>query len=444
MSVKFIDLFAGIGGFHVALKRLGHECVFASEIDEKLRVLYRENFGITPAGDITKVDISSIPRHDILCAGFPCQPFSKAGTQEGMSDILRGNLFDNIVQILKVHRPKYFILENVPNLEKHDEGRTWSIMQTVLKDKLHYDVRIQKLSPHNFGVPQLRNRMFIVGTTGNLKCFQWPKPQDYNYQLDSFLQDNLNDTKPIPIREKQCLELWNKLVKNFPKTTKLPSFPIWAMEFGASYPFEDCTPNKLKSKELAKFQGAFGVSLYRMTKKEQIERLPNYARSKDTKFPTWKKRFIRQNREFYLTYKSIIDPLLPEIQRMPNSWQKLEWNCKGASRNIFDHIIQFRGSGIRVKKANYFPTLVASTSTQRPIIGWKERYLNASEGKYLQSLEDIKLPKSGTLRSKALGNAVNAKIVRLVAEELLASDSLPKAKVNSNFKNNEMIKEHES
>src|SRR5687768_10352777 len=121
--MKFIDLFAGLGGFHKALHELGHTCVFASELDPFLQDTYKRNWGIEAEGDIKKIveaKIDSIPKHDILCAGFPCQPFSKAGKQMGREDKERGNLFDEIIKILDFRRPKYFMLENVPFIAKHD------------------------------------------------------------------------------------------------------------------------------------------------------------------------------------------------------------------------------------------------------------------------------------------------------------------------------------
>ena len=128
--MKFIDLFAGLGGFHVALEKLGCKCVFASEIREDLRILYKKNFPKTPRieGDITKIDLHSIPQHDILCAGFPCQPFSLAGYRQGFDDKKgRGNLFDyicNIIDIKEENKPSFLLLENVSNLRDHDHGNT--------------------------------------------------------------------------------------------------------------------------------------------------------------------------------------------------------------------------------------------------------------------------------------------------------------------------------
>ena len=126
--MKFVDLFAGLGGFHVALNDLGHECVFACEIETYLRDHYEKNFKIYPEGDITKLNINNIPKHEILCAGFPCQPFSKAGNGKGFSHKLAGKMFFYITKIIKKHKPKFLFLENVPNLINHNNGKTEKIM----------------------------------------------------------------------------------------------------------------------------------------------------------------------------------------------------------------------------------------------------------------------------------------------------------------------------
>ena len=135
---KFIDLFCGIGGFHQAMNSLGGECVFASDIDEDCRKTYKANYGITPAGDITKIDAASIPTHDVLCGGFPCQAFSKAGNRLGFDDPTKGTLFFDICRIIEYHHPKYVLLENVRNLASHDHGNTWKIIHDKL-DNLGYN-----------------------------------------------------------------------------------------------------------------------------------------------------------------------------------------------------------------------------------------------------------------------------------------------------------------
>src|SRR5690349_7506249 len=130
--MRFADFFSGLGGFHLALSRLGHECVFACEVNETLRNTYQANFGIMPSGDIREVSLKTIPRHEILCAGFPCQPFSKAGGQLGSKCPKWGGLFDCLLKVIRRHRPLYLLFENVPNLEKHDGGTTWAAMRSSL------------------------------------------------------------------------------------------------------------------------------------------------------------------------------------------------------------------------------------------------------------------------------------------------------------------------
>ena len=161
---KFIDLFAGIGGFHQAMVQLGGECVLASEIDKYAIETYEENYHINSQIDICDLKEEDVPEHDVLCAGFPCQAFSKAGKQEGFDDETRGTLFFEIERILKHHHPKYIILENVRNLASHDKGRTWKTIEEHLH-KAGYRLTPKPLivSPHHFGTPQLRERVVILG-----------------------------------------------------------------------------------------------------------------------------------------------------------------------------------------------------------------------------------------------------------------------------------------
>jgi len=173
--MRFVDLFAGLGGFHVALERLGHTCVFARDVDETLRELYKKNFGLDAAGDIRSIAPADIPTHDILCAGSPCQPFSKAGEQQGFTCPKWGDLFDYVLAILDHHCPRYIIFENVPNLTRHNCGRTWLALQESLRTA-GYDIDHRFLSPHQFGVPQIRQRLFIIGSRSGLNAFQWPQP----------------------------------------------------------------------------------------------------------------------------------------------------------------------------------------------------------------------------------------------------------------------------
>ena len=168
-QLKFIDLFAGIGGFHIALKSIGMKCVFTSEIDDNARKTYLTNFKdpylSNPnlfAGDIWNVKYEKIPNFDVLCAGFPCQPFSQAGHKQGFNDNKNGNLFFSILEILKQKKPTAFILENVRHLEKHDNGKTFKIIYESIR-KLNYTFDYKIIHASDFGLPQHRPRIFMVG-----------------------------------------------------------------------------------------------------------------------------------------------------------------------------------------------------------------------------------------------------------------------------------------
>ena len=199
-KLTFIDLFAGIGGFHLALHNLGAECVFASEWDEAARLTYETNISkISPklfkngnfAGDITAVDKKSIPDFDILCAGFPCQPFSQAGFKKGFADI-RGTLFFDIAEIIRIKKPKAFFLENVRGLYSHDEGRTFETIKRTLTEDLGYSFHhaIVKASEH--GLPQHRPRLFMVGFKDPQTEFVFPKKRKLKFTMSYVMKGEVD------------------------------------------------------------------------------------------------------------------------------------------------------------------------------------------------------------------------------------------------------------
>ena len=172
-NLRFIDLFAGIGGFRLGLESLGIECVYTSEWNKRAQEVYKMNFNETPDGDITKVKESDIPPHDILCGGFPCQAFSVAGKRLGFNDT-RGTLFFDVARIVKYHRPSVVFLENVKNFLGHDSGRTMQTVKATLED-LGYSVSFKVLRSSDYGVPQARERVFIIGVYGRNENFIFPE-----------------------------------------------------------------------------------------------------------------------------------------------------------------------------------------------------------------------------------------------------------------------------
>ncbi len=173
----FIDLFAGIGGFRMALQNCGGECVFSSEWDESAKQTYFANYGEVPFGDITKINVEDIPDFDVLAGGFPCQPFSSIGKREGFKHKTQGTLFFYIAEIIKEKQPKAFILENVTGLLTHDEGRTYETIMEVLEKELEYKVIAKVLNSADFGVPQERKRLYFVGFRKNIDSSKFKMPE---------------------------------------------------------------------------------------------------------------------------------------------------------------------------------------------------------------------------------------------------------------------------
>ena len=382
---KFIDLFAGIGGFHIAMEQLGGECVFASEIDTKAREFYNNNFGMMPDGDITKIDEKNIPEHDMLCAGFPCQSFSKAGNREGINDP-RGTLFFDIIRIAKYHQPKYLLLENVRNLASHDNGNTWRVIKASL-DSIGYNVPDDPIifSPHYLGVPQHRERVFILckrKDLGQVKPFHLQKDDVPTNNADIILQNNneINDLHKYLLSddERSLIELWNSFLSIVRIDT--PGYPIWS----------DHLNN-------------------------------NNNNGSILKYPEWKQKIIQKNQNLYKKYPKQIDSWLQRAKRHPlffGAKAKLEWQSgKNTSGDIWDMIMQFRPSGLRVKPPTYFPALVAITQTS--IVGILGRRITPREAARLQSFpESFKIHPHDSVAYKQFGNAVNVEVARLFGEHL--------------------------
>lgn len=187
-DVKFIDLFAGIGGIRIAFENVGARCVFSSEFEPNCKSTYYENFGEEPAGDITQIKPSSIPDHDILCAGFPCQPFSISGKQKGFADT-RGTLFFNIMEIINKKKPSTVFLENVKNLSKHDKGNTLKVIVKSLENA-GYLVEVKVLNAKDYGVAQNRERTIIVGSRNTRFDFSKVEKSPVKYVIKDILSQN--------------------------------------------------------------------------------------------------------------------------------------------------------------------------------------------------------------------------------------------------------------
>jgi len=226
-KITFIDLFAGIGGFRIALQDYGAKCIFSSEWDKYAALTYEHNFGEKPAGDITKIKENEIPTHDVLCAGFPCQAFSISGKQGGFNDT-RGTLFFDIARIAKYHKPKILLLENVKNLVRHDSGKTLSTIVRVLFE-IGYKVFFEILDASDFGIPQSRRRVFFVcfdKKTG-IDNFEFPRSEHRNVILKQFLQPD-SETSEFIINRKDI-----KMKKDaFPKKDIFGDFPQKPIRIG--------------------------------------------------------------------------------------------------------------------------------------------------------------------------------------------------------------------
>ncbi len=432
---RFIDLFAGIGGFHHALSRLGGECVLTCEIDADCRTVYRHSFPgtgrnghvfVSDIREITRTFISDpdalrprehvasiVPDHEVLCAGFPCQPFSKSGAQEGVRDTTRGTLFFDIMQIVDAKRPRIVVLENVRNLAGPRHANTWDVIIRNLQEA-GYDVAPEPLvfSPHllppgDGGAPQVRDRIFIVGVRSDIATNQVDQLRVFNDQLrgeafwnpdDWNICEHLDDDDSLDVsnyristNEEVYLEAWGAFVAEIDSEV-LPGFPIWA----------DCfVEEPVLSSTMA----------------------------------DWERDFRIKNSAFYLANRKYIDewkqrtwgPRAERVSDFPQSRQKFEWQARRrhprrAGRTLDDLVVQFRPSGIRVKPATYLPALVAITQTSvigpalRPLAR-VFRKLTPVEASRLQGIPDSVYGTgivADVVAYKQLGNAVNAGLVERI------------------------------
>lgn len=408
MTFKFVDLFAGIGGFHAALTDLGGECVFVSEIDEAAKAVYGLNWGdhITPRqgrplieGDIiplTDPEVLHIPDHDVLTAGFPCQPFSKSGFQRGLNET-RGTLFFNIVKVLEAKRPRIVLLENVRNLAGPRHVETWATIIRTLRD-LGYRVSETPtvFSPHLLppelgGTPQVRDRVLILGEyVGRERAWRdadapptlehkpvagWD-PMMWDLERHLLLPESEipeTGSHVLSADEIHWIDVWDDFVRTMlaeRNRERLPGFPLWADAFRT---------------------------------KPVIER--------DT--PLWKADFLRKNSDFYNAHREAIDAWLARHENLrdfPPSRRKLEWQAQD-EQSLWSCAMHFRPSGIRAKKPTYLPALVAITQTS--IIGPRRRRITVTEAARLQGLPEGfsfgDQPDTDSFRQ--LGNGVAAGVV---------------------------------
>ena len=379
---KFIDLCSGIGGFHTALKDLGGECVLAAEIDTYAIETYKKNYDIDSNNNLRNLTKKEIPAYDILCAGFPCQTFSKAGSQQGFEEI-RGTIFFDIVRILTETKPKFILLENVRNLVSHNNGNTWNTIRKTLTE-IGYLVPENPfiLSPLNFGIPQSRERVFIPCIRKDISKvekieLEVPIKQDTN--IFSILEPTVEEKYNISNYEKYVIKVWEEFKQGI--TTKTLGFPVWYDSF------------KLD--------------------KESIKDLPQ-----------WKQYFILKNIELYETNKNFIngwEKKFNNLQDLQPTHRKFEWQMGTEYTSIYQGVIQFRPSGIRVKKPDFFPALVAMVHI--PIIGKYLRRLTPRECARLQSFPDtFQLSTNEKQAYKQLGNSLNVKVAKYVFENTILKE----------------------
>jgi DNA (cytosine-5)-methyltransferase 1 len=413
-TFRYIDLFAGIGGFAAALEAFGGECVYSVEIDEAASRVYERNWGHSPLGDITKDandGVMNVPPHDVLAAGFPCQPFSKSGAQRGM-DETRGTLYWNILKVVEAHHPTIVLLENVRNLAGPRHKHEWDvIIQTLREQGYRVSDTPTVFSPHLLplergGRPQVRERVFITATYDPDRVLgAHPGPVllntsmrgDEEWELLNDLPVDLNSDvagTALTASETSWIEAWNDFVVRMwtevrrlqaeGKPAALPGFPIWSDHW-------------VTSAELELWM-AGGRSPYRALD------VPDTWDD----VPGWKQAFLLKNAAFYTRHKAALDVWVEhwKVTSFPPSRRKLEWQAQQTA-TLWDCVVQLRPSGIRAKRPTHLPALVAITQTS--IIGPLRRRLSPREAARLQGFPDNfdfdNQPAAATY--KQLGNGVN-------------------------------------
>lgn len=406
--------------------------MLACELDEELRRTYMANFGTACLGDIREVSPRSVPSHDMLCAGFPCQPFSKAGAQTGFDDLARGTVVFNAMEIVRACRPASVLLENVPNFSRHQGGESLRVIVSELQ-RLGYQVFTRELSPHQFGIPQHRLRLYVVAIRGNIGKFEWPRPVEANsLDIRSVLDSCPADAVSISPRVEEYISCWQEFLDRLPPSEDVPSFPVWSMEYDADYPVDCGSLWRHDLTKLRKYRGSFGKPLLESTRASMIAGLPAYAQDRTLPFPMWKQQFINQNRDFFRRNRGYLRTWIDRVRLFPPSLQKFEWNCKGERKDLRRCVLQIRASGLRAKRAVSAPSLVAMTTTQVPIIPWERRYMTLRECARLQSLDSLAVIPPGARGYKALGNAVCASVVEAVMERVLSATNLESMNILQN------------
>ena len=377
-QLTFIDLFCGIGGFHQALHKLDCKCVLACDIDKKCRESYLTNYDIEPVSNIKDIDETTMPDFDILCAGFPCQPFSNGGKKKSFGDS-RGLLFDEIMRIANHKKPRFMFLENVKHILKVSNGEVIEYIKTRIHD-IGYTLQIFQLSPHNYGIPQQRERVFFICTRNDIASTNANANTKtpitlYSKNLNLTIEDIIRPDEEVDPKYKitddvkNVLDAWDELIQHFEVGERI-SPTILIHDYYRTY-----TP--------AEFE----------------------ALSK------WRKDYMTKNKPLIEKYKHVIDPWYTKHKHILTKreiYGKLEWQVGRIKEDdsIYNYFIQLRQSGIRVKRAKYFPTLVAIS--QIPIYGATQHHITPRQCARLQSFpESFILDPSDRVVYKQMGNSVN-------------------------------------